>query len=336
MNARLLGIIATALIATASQAQTYTVQEVSSGGYANTISNGVVGGTMGNHAALWTAAGMLDMNPAGATFSGVNGRSGQISVGFAGTASLNQWPVIWDGSVASILETPFDSIVGRVNNTDGIQAVGYGTEGDPERGLGAQHALVWDLQTGDVEDLGKKALVYGVGGGLQTGVELGGKGSTACFWSGTRNSATSLHARFMDDSVATDTDGEIQIGYYGSNVRVRREARPREIRFYSAGYWTGSADSFTNLPNPYRHSFALAIQGDTIVGYGNTTNAIGNPIHSHAVAWIGPNRDYIDLHGLLPFDMLTSRATDVDEDGNIIGYGVTTTGTLKSFIWLRQ
>lgn len=336
MNARLLGIIATALIATASQAQTYTVQEVSSGGYANAISNGVVGGSMGNHAALWTTDGMLDMNPAGATFSGVNGRSGQISVGFAGTASLNQWPVIWNGSVASILQTPFDSLVGRVNNTDGIQAVGYGTEGDPERGLGAQHALVWDLETGDVEDLGKKAVLYGVGGGLQTGVEFGSKGSTACFWTGTKNSATSLHSRGMDDSVATDTDGNIQIGYAGVDVRVRREARPRKIRFYSAGFWTGTPESFTYLANPYRHSFAIAIQGDTIVGYGNTTNAIGNSIYSHAVAWIGPDHEYVDLHAMLPIDMLTSRATDVDEDGNIIGYGVTTSGTLKSFIWLRQ
>lgn len=333
---RLPAILVAAIAVTAVQAQSYVAQEVTTGGYANAISNGVVGGIQGNRAVIWNATGVLELHPAGASFSGVMGRSGDVSVGYAGTASLAQWAVVWNGTAATTLATPFVSVASRALATDGIQAVGYGTEGDPERGVGPQHALLWNLATGSAVDLGKNAYVYGVGGGQQAGAKIGSKGTTAGFWRGTANSYTDLHIRGANVSIASDTDGVNQVGYYGVDIRVRNEAKPRDIRFYSAGYWTGSAASFNYLPNPYRHSFATAIQGDTIVGYGNTSDPIGTPIDSHAGAWVGPNHDWVDLHALLPADMRTSRATDVDEDGNIVGYGVTTSGVLRSFVWLRQ
>lgn len=336
MNIRIPSILVASLVVTAVQAQSYVAQEVSTGGYANAISNGVVGGIQTNRAALWTATGFVDLHPAGTSFSGVMGRRGDVSVGYAGTGTMAQWAVVWNGTAATTLATPFVSVAGRALATDGVQAVGYGTEGDPETGFGPQHALLWNLSTGGVVDLGKKAYVYGVGGGQQAGAKIGSKGTTAGYWRGTSNSYTDLHLRGTDVSVASDTNGVNQVGYVAIDVRVRNEARPRDIRFYSAGFWTGSAASFNYLPNPYRHSFALAIEGDTIVGYGNTTDAIGTPQDSHAGAWVGPNHDWVDLHALLPADMRTSRAMDVDEDGNIVGYGVTTSGVLRSFVWLRQ
>jgi hypothetical protein len=308
---------------------------ISTGGFANAVSIGVVGGRVGNHAVLWSNGQALDVHPAAYTFSAISGRRDGLSVGYAGTPSTAQAAIVWRGTLASTLPVPFDSVTGRAVATDGVQIVGYANEGDPERTIGDVHALLWNAATGEVTDLGRDRTLYGVGGGVQVGITTGSNGSTAALWRGTPNSFVNLHVQGQDVSVATATNGPIQVGYVGLDVRVRHEGRPRNIRFYSAGLWTGTAASFTYLPSPYRHSFALAItgDGDTIVGYGNTTDAIGTPRDSHAVAWVGPNHTVVDLHALLPADMRTSLATAVDEQGNIVGYGVTTDGTVRSYIW---
>jgi len=323
------------LASTFGQSQTYVPQEISKTGFANAIAGRVAGGSLANHAVLWDLRSMIDVNPVGATFSAIYGRSGDISVGVAGTAPLAQDPVIWNGTTPSLLSVPFAYVAGRGIDTDGVQIVGYATEGNLERGAGAQHALLWNV-SGGVVDLGKNMQINGVGGGQQAGGRIGSNGVTAGFWSGTANSFVSLHPRFADVSVATDADNGVQVGYYGVNVRVFSEGRPRDIRFYSAGFWTGTADSFTYLPSTYRHSFALGVNGDTIVGYGNTTDLIGFPQYSHAVAWVGPNHSMVDLHALLDREMVTSRATGVDERGNITGWGVSTSNVVKSFVWVRQ
>jgi hypothetical protein len=329
MNCTRIAFVLVAALATAvghaqtivAHAQTYAAREVSSGGFANAISFGVAGGSFGNHAALWTGAGLVDVHPAGSNFSAINGRSGELSVGYAGTASLSQAPVIWQGTAPSVLSVPFAYVTGRAVATDGDQIVGYAAEGDPERGLGASHAMLWDVDTGSAVELGKDVSVFGVGGGAQVGTTTGSRGPNAALWRGTANSFVDLHVAGYDSSVASGTNGLIQVGYVGIDIRVRNEARPRDIRFYTAGVWSGTASSFTSLPSSYRHSFALGIKGDTIVGYGDTTDAIGTPKESHAVAWVGPTYEYVDLHALLPADMRTSRATGVDELGNVVGYG---------------
>lgn len=332
--------LATALAATFAAAVAAVpaplVRLISTGGYANTISAGVAGGSQNGRAVLWTGARTTDVHPAGFTFSAINGRVGTLSVGLAGTDALSQSPILWRSAAPEALPVPFTFVTGRALATDGVQAVGVANETDAERTIGAAHALVWDLPTGEVIDLGAGATLAGVGGGVQVGWQDGSRGPTAALWRGARNTVVDLHVTGMDSSVACDTDGVIQVGYTGLDVRVRQEGRPRDIRFYSAGYWTGAADSFTNLSSPYRHSFATALNGSTIVGYGNTTDAIGTPRDSHAVAWVGPEREYVDLHALLPADMRTSRATDVDASGNIVGYGVTTTGVVRSYVWLAR
>jgi len=342
-STRIVSVLLATLATTVGQAQTvvahsrtFVAREVSSGGYANTISGGVVGGSFGSHAVLWTVDGLVDVHPAGSNFSAINGRSGALSVGYAGTASLSQAPVIWQGTTPSVLAVPFDYVIGRAVATDGAQIVGTATEGDPERGVGATHAMVWDVASGASVDLGKDDSVFGVGGGVQVGTTTGSNGPNAALWRGAANTFVDLHVAGYDSSLASDTNGSIQVGYIGIDVRVRNEARPRDIRFYSAGYWSGTAQSFTFLSSDYRHSFALAIKGDTIAGYGNTTDAIGTPKESHAVAWIGEAHEYVDLHSMLPADMRTSRATGVDESGNVVGYGVTTDGVVRSYVWLRQ
>lgn len=328
-----LSAIAASVVATS---QTYTATELSTGGYAMGVALGVAGGQFASHAVQWGPGGMVDLHPSGYTYSAINDMVGTLSVGYVGAGTSGQIPAIWRGSASSILDVPFAYIGGRAVATDGVQVVGSASEGDPERGVGALHAILWDLGAGTSVDLGKNAYVYGVGGGQQAGAVLGSKGTTAGLWRGTRNTYTDLHVRGFDVSVCYDTDGATQVGYLGVDIRVRNEARPRDIRFYSAVAWNGSSASVTFLPSSYRHSFATAITGDTIVGYGNTTDAIGTPRDSHAVAWVGPNHDYVDLHALLPADMRTSRAIGVDESGNIVGYGVTTGNVLKSFIWRRQ
>ncbi len=306
---------------------------ISTGGLANAVSLGVAGGSVGNHAVLWSNGQALDVHPAAYTFSAISGRRGGLSVGYAGTTFNAQVAIAWRGTLATSLPVPFDYVIGRAVATDGVQIVGYANEGDPERTIGDAHALLWNVGTGEAIDLGRGNTLYGVGGGVQVGVTTGSNGSTAALWRGTPNSFVDLHLRGTDVSVATGTNGPTQVGYVGLDARVRHEGRPRDIRFYSAGYWTGTAASFTYLPSPYRHSFALGITGSTIVGYGNTSDAIGTPRDSHAVAWVGPEHTFVDLHALLPAEMRTSRANAVDERGNIVGYGVTTDGTIRSYVW---
>lgn len=333
MASPLVTVLAATLAAGLTSIPAYFARPLGTGVYANAISEGIAGGSRGNRAVLWSGGRPVDVHPQGFTFSAINARDGNVSVGYAGTASLSQVPMIWHGGVAQPLPVPFDYVIGHAEATDGVQAVGYAAESDPERGVGSSHAIVWNLATGEAADLGNSATLTGVGGGVQVGWESGSRGSTAALWHGESNTRVDLHVTGQDSSMATGTDGIIQIGYVGLDVRVRNEGRPRDIRFYSAGYWSGTADSFTSLPSPYRHSFALALGGDTIVGYGNTTDAIGSPRESRAVAWIGPDHTYVNLHALLPADMRTSVATDIDEAGNIVGYGVTTAGVLRSYLW---
>lgn len=322
-----------ALISTCAMAQTYVAQEIATNGLVYAISNGVAGGYQGtpSHATLVGPSGALDVHPAGYNYSLIMAMKGTTSVGYAGTS-----PMMWNGTNASPLNVPFAFYSGRANATDGAQAVGMAYETDIENAAGPAHALLWNLSTGDVTDLGKGATLNGVANGVQAGYKQGSKGTTAGFWRGTANSFVSLHIKSATVSVASDTNGPQQVGYTGVDIRVRNEAKPRDIRFYSAVVWNSSASDYVYLASDYVHSFALAIKGDTVVGYGNTTDAIGTPKFSRAVAWIGPNYDYVNLHAYLPADMQTSRATAVDENGNIVGYGVTTSGALKSFVWIRQ
>jgi hypothetical protein len=333
MATTLMTALAATVAAGLAAVPVYFARPIATGTYVTSISNGIAAGSRGNHAVIWNSGRPLDVHPAGFSFSAINSRAGNLSAGYAGIASLSQTPMIWEGNVAHPLSVPFDYVTGHAEATDGVQAVGFATETDPERGIGSSHALVWNLATGDVIDLGNNATLTGVGGGVQVGWQTGSRGSNAALWRGESNSFVDLHVASQDSSMATDTDGVIEVGYVGVDIRVRHEGRPRDIRFYSAGYWSGTAESFTYLPSAYRHSFALAVGGDTIVGYGNTTDAIGFPRESRAVAWIGPEHTFVDLHALLPADMRTSIASDVDETGNIVGYGVTTTGVLRAYTW---
>lgn len=323
-----------ALIATASAfAQTYQPVEITGGGAALAISNGIAGGYSGqpSHATLWTGNGSLDVHPAGYGYSLIQAMQNGVAVGYG-----DRTPLVWAGNSAQSLPVPFAFYSGVAHATDGIEIGGMAYEGDDERGAGPAHALLWNVNTGSVVDLGKNMVVFGVGGGAQAGIKYGSKFGTACYWTGTSRSFVDLHPRNLDASLATDTNGLIQTGYVGLLVRVRNEAKPRDIMFYSAVVWHGSATSVEYLPSMYRHSFALKVQGDTIAGYGNTMDAVGTPKLSHAEAWIGADRTEVDLHALLPANMVSSRASDVDENGNIVGWGVDTNNVVHSFVWMRQ
>lgn len=331
----LLSTLAISLVASAVHAQSYSVQELAGNGFGNSIANGIAGGSVGNHATLWTSGGIVDLNPEGAEVSGILECFGSFSAGFAG-AGQDQYPIVWDGLKPNALSVPFQFVLGRAVATDGAQVVGNAYDFDVETGVGKGHALLWDLSTQNVVDLGKDVQAFGIGGGMQVGVRFGSKGSMAGYWTGNRNSFINLHPRGYDASVASDTDGKVQVGYVGVDVRVRHEARPRKVRFNSAVIWTGSEDVYEGLFSPYEQSFAKEIEGDTIVGHGNDMDVRLTYGPSHAVAWVGPSHSFIDLHAMLPADMRTSTAAGVDEHGNIVGYGVSTTGQIRSFVWFRN
>ncbi len=332
-------------------AQSYTVREVTAGGFINGTSGNLIGGYQGSptHAKLWSGNRPIDIHPSGFAYSAIVAMSGGYAAGYAdrsavvwqldpdkSTATAARGTAVKTTAVAHVLPVPFAFYSARVNSTDGVEAGGQAYEGDDERGIGNVHAILWNLQSGTAIDLDTNAIVSGVGGGQQAGYKFGSNGATAGFWQGTSNSYVDLDPNTTDVSAATATDGTTQVGYVGLDVRVRHEGKPHDIRFFSAVYWNGDASTMQYLPSNYRHSFALTIAGDTIAGYGNTTDVIGHPIYSRAEAWVGAIRQNIDLHALLPANMISSRATSVDAFGNIVGYSVDTAGVVHSYIWTRN
>lgn len=127
--------------------------------------------------------------------STINDIRGSLCVGYAGTAAaLSQRPFALFRGSASMLPVPFAYVYGQAVATDGTQIVGMAAEGDTERGVGASHAVLWDLLTGQATDLGRDSSVYGVGGGVQVGTRVGSRGATAGLWRGTGCRVTSRTA----------------------------------------------------------------------------------------------------------------------------------------------
>lgn len=127
--------------------------------------------------------------------------------------------------------------------------------------------------------------------------------------------------------------------------------------------WRGTAKSMQFLPTPATHTIgdAFGVHGNQAVGRivdfaavvwdidKWTYTALGegfavdtNGIHqvgergplgeSRAIRWSGTEASVLDLHQLLPANIIESRATGIDENGTIVGWGSTSTGNVP-IIW---
>lgn len=360
-----------ALLAVGTQAQTYTVVDLTpnaGNGVATGISAGVAAGYAASaiygtqaRALLWTADEPTDLHPAflDDLANGIVGRSyvhdlsGDLQVGAgAGPSTANRLvPLAWHGSIDSVavLPIPFTNFGGQALATDGVQIVGSAIGLDRD-GItqGPSHAMVWDAVTGEATDLGdggNGAVANGVAAGQQVGHVIKSQ-ATAALWRGSRQSLVNLHPRGAVVSVASGTDGQRQVGYAGFDIRVRREAAKgnKDQRFNYAFAWTGTAVSGLNI-HPYpmnaaanvnlTQSYALGVNGTWIVGYAGDQAKFGTPAYSHAIVW---DADYqsVDLNAFLPAGFVGAQATSVDAAGNVAGFMAKADGTRHAVVWVRQ
>lgn len=314
-------------------------------GFTGSVPNAFTG-----RATLWTGDGPIDLHPAFLDGAGarsqVNGFAGNLQIGIgAGTSTGNRnVPIAWSDSAASatLLNIPFVNAGGQANATDGIQivgsAIGYNRDGTT---LGSAHALIWDVATGSVIDIGIDASLNDVAGGVQVGTISKGI-ANAAFWRST-NKATLLHPKNAVVSVASGTDGVRQVGYAGFDIRVRREAANgnKDRRFNYAHVWTGTAASALNI-HPYAsnadgklldHSYALKVKGPSIVGYATVSTGSTTIGLARAIVW-DSNYQATDLQAFVPAGFVSSVAYGVDESGNIAGVMTKADGTRHAVLWM--
>jgi hypothetical protein len=234
---------------------------------------------------------------------------------------------------------PFPNAYAQAGATDGTQiaghAVPYNRDGTT---TGAARALLWNVATGAVVDLGdggRGAQVLGVGGGKQAGYVT--KGSlNAALWSGTAKSLVNLHPRTAERSSANATDGVRQVGYAGYDVRIRGEvAHGNHSAIYSyATVWSGTVGSEVNIhPSGFQQSIATGVSGDTIAGFAMDPARIGTPAYYHAIVWDAANSP-MDLNPTLPAGFIGAQALAVDVFGNVAGVMTKADGTRHAVLWL--
>ena len=167
------------------------------------------------------------------------------------------------------------------------------------------------------------------------GVVIVGKGEEtisseihALMWRTSASAAENLSPAGFTNSAALGVDGNQQVGYVsgpGSN-NARR-----------AALWFGSAASFVNLhPSGFLESEINRVRNGLQVGSGIPATTPGR---RQAIAWHGAAGTWINLHARIPhpFIFWSSVATDIDNQGNIVGYIENPSNNLRRpIIWLRQ
>jgi hypothetical protein len=288
-------------------------------------------GTAPVHAALWTSAGTVDLNPTnlfGITTSQIEGGNGVQQVGYAsglGTGSNNH-AILWNGTAASAIDLNPTNLSGLSQSialgTDGIHPVGSAS-GNATANY--DHAILWNGSASSAVDLQPANLgiradsqAYGVVEGQEVGYGIGsatGFSDHAFLWGGSASTAMDLGPTKLGgitDSIAFATDGVNQVGegWQGTNDN------------YQALLWTGSADSAVNL-NPTDLggtgtwiSQAVGISGTQEVGTGISPSG-----SEHALLWNGSAASAVDLQTFLPSTgtWTYSFCNSIDANGNVYG-----------------
>lgn len=158
------------------------------------------------------------------------------------------------------------------------------------------------------------------------GINMSGSRTNALLWNGPNSVAVNLHPAGYDESALEAISGNQQ----GGLVKVGIESE-------KAALWTNTAVSMVVLhPSGWRSSRVNAIRNGLQVGEGHP--AYDGYLRLQAVAWHGSFASWINLHSRLPapYVFWHSTATDIDEQGNIVGYVYNgDTGVRRPVIWKR-
>ena len=284
-----------------------------------------------HHALLWTAAGrIIDLNPAGFTYSSAFGSDGvhQVGSGYGpGTANIYH-ALMWNGSSDSAVDlNPSGFVSSYAIGVGGTQQVGSAsTLPSVTNGL---HAMLWTGTAQSAVDLSPAGFAeseaHGTDGQHQVGIGLtfGTNLPHALIWAGSAASAVDLNPSGFDRSFANGVRGVQAVGS-GENLSGT---------INHALLWNGSASSVVDL-NPVGSSgiidsTAYGTNGTVQVGYGFTTT-----FASHALLWRGTSDSAVDLNSLLPSGFDQSVAYTVDSAGNAFGLALDSSGKYHAIEWV--
>lgn len=276
--------------------------------------------------------------------SQITASQGKLAIGsaFGDPSNPGNFAVVWEGNTATVLQAPNGMLSPTAYGTDGTNVVGLayvpGTNDEGQPILDHSEPIVWNPRTGTSTSLSRSNNGFaaaGVWGNQQVGWELTGNFAEARLWTGTANSMVDLHPDGFDVSQAVSTNGTTQVGTASVDVRLGEAHGGVRVRYDSAVIWHGTSQSVEILPTPYTDTFAQAISGNTVVGYGQITTTRGVPIDDRAMLWDGPFNNLVMLHDVLGKGWTDSRATAIDDDGNVAGWARFQNGVTHGIIWVR-
>lgn len=163
------------------------------------------------------------------------------------------------------------------------------------------------------------------------GVELNTNRTHGLYWPDVNSSAVKLSPAGMTESMCLSVNFGVQAGFaYGLSTGHKRHAVT----------WFGSANSMMDYhPGAFfSETTATGCRGNMIIGTGTP---ITTPLRTQAIAWHlfdGP-AGWINLHFRLPYPFIfwSSTATDIDGQGNIVGYVTSPDGRIRRpVIWIRS
>jgi hypothetical protein len=345
-------ILALAAMPAVVGAQSYYDVLLTPSGYTNAAGDGISGveevgaavnATTGYTTALFwpsSTTSAVNLGPSGWTFSQANAVSGNQQVG-EGTYpnddnTLSTNALLWTGTASSMVNlNPSGYTYSAATATDGTEQVGYGEQsGDYET-----NALLWTGTAASAVDLMpanyNMSAATGVYGNIQVGYGYGsptGDYVHPLEWQGTAASATDILPSGYTDAEAMDVSGNQIVGFADNNAWG--SGRGNYLAYIThAMLWNATTDAWTDL-NPasgWTETFALGTNGDFQVGYGYGTTT-GN--EDHALVWDGNNSSFTDLEDVLPSNFVSSVATGIDPDGNIVGYAENNAGVTYSVEWV--
>lgn len=255
-----------------------------------------------NHALLWTATGVVDLNPTnlGVSYSIASATEGNQQVGYGVGTGNNYHALLWTGTSASVVDlnpTNLGFVSSLAYGTNDSQQVGCGaTSGNPNNPV----ALLWNGTAASAVDLNPTKLgitnsfAYGTSGTQQVGAGWGYNEFTgesfggAMLWTGTAASAVDLNPTNLsgiDDSEALATNGTQQVGFGYNDYNVWGGS--------CALLWSGTAASVVDLQTllpstgTWTSSSADLIDSSGNV-YGWASGTFDNVTGTFAVEWSVP------------------------------------------------
>jgi hypothetical protein len=295
--------------------------------------------TSGNdHAALWsgTSAGVVDLNPSGATSSRCLSSASGYQYGFANStdALLMDEAGYWTGTAASWTDLNPKSCDNWSYVEGGYGAIQVGRANWSVSTLGNDHAGFWNGTSASWVDLNPSGCnssdaraAYGsqiVGCAFVTALSTYHAG----IWN------TSGSSSFVDINPSSASFSNANGVYNGQQVGAAMFGGVLQ-----AGLWNGTSNSWVNLQpsSGYVFSEALGVNNGWQVGYAAVSNGTSGTQTEHAMIWNGTSANYTDLGALLPVNYGDSVASGVYVTGHnvyVVGTATdTTTWNTNAVLW---